>query len=68
VEVYNKWTTANYEMPSSVEPQQILRRDRTHRICLVLACSSFVIWLFSSYAISNLILSVARLLGKFPNR
>jgi hypothetical protein len=55
-------------MPSCVEPETILHRDRVHRVCLFLACSSFVIWLLSSYAISNIIRSVIRLLGKFHNR
>jgi hypothetical protein len=56
-------------MPSSVEqPEKLPHQDRVHRICLFLACSSFLIWLLSSYAISNTIRSVIRLLGKLPNR
>jgi hypothetical protein len=37
---------------------------RNYRICLILAWASLIIWLLSSYAISNNIRSVARLLHK----
>jgi len=36
-----------------------------HKVCLYLASLSFLAWLISSYAISNTIRSVSRLLAKF---
>lgn len=61
-------TWYNPPMLDCVEPETILHRDRVHRVCLFLACTSFIIWLLSSYAISNNIHSFIRLFEKFHNR
>jgi hypothetical protein len=44
------------------------RPDRVHGVCLSLASASFLCWLLNSYAISNTIHSIGRLIGKFPGR
>ena len=55
-------------MSFGVDPEGAGHGDRAYRVCLALASVSFLCWLLNSYAISNTILSVSRLIGKFPGR
>jgi len=60
-------------MPLEVKPlkenaDDARRRDPIHRVCLTLISVSFLLWLTNSYAISNTIRAVGRLVGKFPGR
>jgi hypothetical protein len=71
--MYNRWwpkrkSWYSGDMSFGVDPVGTDHRDRVYRVCLSLASVSFLFWLLNSYAISNTIHSVSRLIGKFPGR
>jgi hypothetical protein len=55
----------NQPLPS---PETTPHTEKTYRACLFLACLSFAAWLANSWAISNNIRSIVRLVGKFHGR